>query len=904
MALVLSLWNSYEIPKTHDEFMTERKSFVFRFGDVEVREREFTLIKAGEVLPVEPKILRVLLFLLHNPQRLITKEELLNAVWGDTAVTESSLTRIIALLRRLLGDDFREPRYIETVPTVGYRFVCNVEIFEDSPRSPEVASKGNGSEESDSVEGRANSGPSGAAENGWGLDQEDRYIRPNVEKSPAGECASASNGNGNLEESHALAFEPFYGINLRAFFRQSRQPRLAIPILIILLALGSLSSWWLHRRSLAQLARNQTIPEIGRLADNDEFVKAAALAREARAVLPSDPMLDKLWLEATGEVSIASEPSGADVSFRPYRGDPNVWETLSKTPLKRIRVPREQYVWRVVKPGFAPMFFIDDPSGVQQPGSGSETNWTLRLRPEGSVPPEMLAVSGGVIELGFPTQEAPQVEVGDFLIDRHEVTNQEYKKFVDAGGYRKREFWKQPFLKDGKAIPWAEAMAYFRDSTGDPGPATWEVGSYPNGMEQHPVAGVSWYEAAAYAEFAGKSLPTVYHWTQASQSGDFTPLISSGSNFQGRGTRPVGSSSALSGFGTTDMAGNVKEWCLNEGRGGRRFILGGGFGEPEYMSNFTDEQSPWDRRSNFGFRCVKLDSPPTPAVAGHIEVATRDFSKDKPVPTDVFKAYLTQFSYDKGELNARVEETTTTSEWTREKVSFDAAYGHERVIAYLYLPRNVSPPFQLVMYYPGGLAYLADKLDLPAAESTDPLEFLLKSGRALMFPIYKGTYVRRDGFLPGDSRPAVVRDHRIAFSKDLGRSLDYLDTRKDIDTTKVAYFGFSAGGREGPMLASAEKRIRVMIVSSGGLPFSYDPPEVDAFNFLPHVTIPVLMLNGRYDQDFPLESSQLPYFRSLGTPAQDKKHVVYEGGHGVFPHPDAVRESLNWLDKYLGPVQK
>ena len=97
---------------------------VFRFGDVEVREREFRLIKAGEVIPVEPKAFRVLLFLLHNPQKLITKEELLNAVWGEIAVSENSLARSIALLRRLLGEDTHEPRFIETVSTVGYRLIC------------------------------------------------------------------------------------------------------------------------------------------------------------------------------------------------------------------------------------------------------------------------------------------------------------------------------------------------------------------------------------------------------------------------------------------------------------------------------------------------------------------------------------------------------------------------------------------------------------------------------------------------------------------------------------------------------------------------------------------------------------------------------------------------------------
>ena len=119
--------------------MTEHKCFVFNFADVEVREREFSIVKAGELLPVEPKAFRVLLFLLRNPHRLITKDELLDAVWNDCAVSDNSLTRSIALLRRLLGDDTREPRYIATVPTVGYRFLCDVKIVEDGFGRPNAA---------------------------------------------------------------------------------------------------------------------------------------------------------------------------------------------------------------------------------------------------------------------------------------------------------------------------------------------------------------------------------------------------------------------------------------------------------------------------------------------------------------------------------------------------------------------------------------------------------------------------------------------------------------------------------------------------------------------------------------------------------------------------------------------
>src|ERR1039457_1939454 len=125
--------------------MMANKSFVFIFDDVEVREREFSLTKAGEVLPVEPKAFRVLLVLLRNPGKLIVKEELLNALWGDAAVTDNSLARSVALLRRLLGDEARDPRHIETVATVGYRFIGKVEVTEDTAESLKTGTWRNGS---------------------------------------------------------------------------------------------------------------------------------------------------------------------------------------------------------------------------------------------------------------------------------------------------------------------------------------------------------------------------------------------------------------------------------------------------------------------------------------------------------------------------------------------------------------------------------------------------------------------------------------------------------------------------------------------------------------------------------------------------------------------------------------
>ena len=87
------------------------------------------------------------------------------------------------------------------------------------------------------------------------------------------------------------------------------------------------------------------------------------------------------------------------------------------------------------------------------------------------------------------------------------MTNREFKEFVDKGGYQRREYWKHAFTKEGKALTWEQAMAEFRDATGRPAPAAWQLGTYKEGQADFPVGGVSRYKAAAYAEFAGKSLP-------------------------------------------------------------------------------------------------------------------------------------------------------------------------------------------------------------------------------------------------------------------------------------------------------------------------------------------------------------------------------------------------------------
>ena len=488
---------------------------------------------------------------------------------------------------------------------------------------------------------------------------------------------------------------------------------------------------------------------------------------------------------------------------------------------------------------------------------------------------------------------APPADLPSFWLDRYELTNREYKAFVDAGGYRRPELWKHAFLRGGKPIPFAEAMALLRDRTGRPGPATWELGSFPEGQADFPVSGVSWHEAAAYAEFAGKSLPTLHHWFRAADLGIFSDLLRY-SNFGGQGPGRVGERPSLSGFGTYDMAGNVREWAWNAS-GDRRYTLGGAWSDPTYLYTGPDALDPLDRSPILGVRCAVYETAPPEAVFGPLARVYRDYSKERPAGDDVFAVYRSYFDYDRGELAAKLESTDERPEhWRIEKVSFAAAYGGERVLAQLFLPRNAVPPYQAVVYFPPSSA---NWIRSSEGLGTREFGFLARSGRAVLFPVYQGTFERR---LSAADGPNAVRELVIQRTKDVRRAVDYLESRPDIDRSRLAFYGLSMGANYGAVVGAVESRFRTLVLVSGGMPEGR-PPEVSTLNFAPRVRVPVLMENGRHDFTFPLDESQRPLFRLLGTPEADKKHVLFESGH-VPPFPDVVRETLDWLDRYLGPV--
>jgi dienelactone hydrolase len=247
----------------------------------------------------------------------------------------------------------------------------------------------------------------------------------------------------------------------------------------------------------------------------------------------------------------------------------------------------------------------------------------------------------------------------------------------------------------------------------------------------------------------------------------------------------------------------------------------------------------------------------------------------------------------------------SSEDWIEEKITFDAAYGSERVIGIFFLPKNTAPPYQTVIYFPGAQAiYRNSSKDIESdMEFKVFLSFIVKNGRAALYPVYKGTMERRDEALFfADVNSHVYTEFMIKWVKDFKRCIDYLETRPDIESDKLAYYGMSWGGWIGPIIEAVEPRLKASVLLGGGLK-NQGRSEAHPFNYITRVKTPTLMINGRFDSDNPLETSIMPMIDLLGTPDEHKKLKLYETDH-IPPRNEFIKETLAWLDRYLGPVNK
>jgi DNA-binding winged helix-turn-helix (wHTH) protein/dienelactone hydrolase len=850
------------------------ESSVLRIGDWRVDPELDELSREGQTVRVEPRTMQLLLYLAAHAGRVVDVQQLLDEVWSNVVVTQGSVYQAVAQLRRTLGDDSEHPSYIENLPRRGYRLIARVAPWDAAHTAAALASTQAPAGSSQEINAAIPTQPPSLSGG------PNRPAKTGTEAAPRPLRAGRSRRNALLG-----------GITLAA-------------VIVAGIALGAL--WRVrHMQVTDEHARNVLLPAIEQALAKAPYSNARLLdmALEVDRALPHDRTLATLWPLIARTLTLETQPAGAQVYWKDYDTPDAPWHLAGATPLKDARVPRTLLRVEVRKKGFETIE-LASPRPWSRAGSDVPR---LTLDRVGSLPPGMVRIPASVNEAELVGLEKyAGVKVPEFLADKYEVTNRQYKAFVDAGGYTNASYWRFPIIAAGKETPLAAARARFTDRTGRPGPATWEAGTFPDGLADHPVAGVSWYEAAAYAAWAGKQLPTMYQWAQLADT-ERTDFLLPFSNFSGKATAAVGSLPGLSSYGVYDIAGNVREWVLNpSGNAEERYILGGGYTDFTYTFNTAYTQPALDRSPTNGLRCIR-ELPGTTAAAaltGPLSRAFRDYAREQPVDDRTFAQFARQFVYDHTPLDARTDKVVDTDDWKLEVVSVNAAYNGERLPIYVFLPLHGTPPYQAVLLFPGSDGFYESHFDPYWIKGGyRDYTFIMKSGRALVLPIYKSTFERQDSLHSNLQDESVsYKDHMVMWAKDVSRTIDYLETRKDMRADRVAYLGVSWGGFLGSIMPAVEKRIRVVVLNVAGMPQQRALPEADGINYLPRVTQPVLMVNGEHDHYFPVETAQKPLYRMLGTPAADKKMIVYPSAH-LIPRVEFMKQTLAWLDQYLGPAQ-
>ncbi len=717
----------------------------------------------------------------------------------------------------------------------------------------------------------------------------------------------------HLEFKPIQAHRPSLVGRMRKFVRRNRVPvtfgGTAVAAVVFAIAIGTYAikqhQDWKKRESKRELTDSQRereeaarrrietaqaqFPRIRKLTGDGRVVAAYRLAMDTQPDLPEDDLsFHELWNEITSPLNLETDPPGADVFICDWDDPGRAWLGLGTTPLENISIPRGAVRWKFEAPKLDTREIIRNWSDEE-----SQQVRLFKSSREGMV---VVIQSRGVKNAGYlPVKEG-------FLMDQYEVTNRQYKEFVDAGGYENAEFWKHEFIHRGEVISRDQAMDRFVDQTSRPGPLTWSNGTYPPSKEDFPVNGVSWYEAAAYAEFRGLALPTIHHWYAASVASWSAKYVTPHSNF-GDGPASVGSHDGVGAYRIFDLAGNVAEWCYNSSAEdpGLRSMRGGAWNDPDYMFIAPDLRQAMDRLPRFGFRCVacRKTHPSSTTLLAPVKKRRRVF--DRPAASDeVMEVILSRYNHKPGlKLNptpVEVDDAQTDGGHHHEAVQIDAAYGKERFDIHLYFPSSASAPYETIVWVPG-----LGALNSPSfAARRDGAEVrfqneILATGRAVCLPVCQGMYGRR----PGNTSST---DQIIQLVQDVRRTVDYLQTQPDkIQTDRLIYSGFSYGASKGAIVAAVEERFQAAVLINGGYHAGsgiWKRPEIDPYNFMSRVKIPVLMINGRYDAVFPVEEGQLPYFEHLGTPEPHKKRLHFDGGHGI-PSQEAVEAMDEWLKAEL-----
>ena len=638
------------------------------------------------------------------------------------------------------------------------------------------------------------------------------------------------------------------------------------------------------------------LPKIIELYDRGEIFDVYVLTERLHKLNPSNEIINNYFKKSRRYVKLNTNVDSVRVSIK-IIGD-SLFRQVGMTPIDSFAVPkvRDSYLIKLEHNGV---------NYIEKATFNHKYNLPLK---KFKLPQNHKAFLGKSFNrMWLQGVQFNNIKIDPFTISKFEVSNKEYQEFVDSGGYTNPKFWDFPITIDNRSYDFKSSMKFFTGKYGKPGPANWSYGKFPSGLENHPVTGVSWFEAKAYAKFRNQDIPNVFQWLYASGTG-FSGIYDSNmidnSNFNSNQMREV-TDTRGNANGVNNIAGNVKEWLHNPfgDKKDEYSILGGSYQEPSYYVKNYASLPPLDRSIGNGIRLVKnlnngqKDQNKTLVVPDFY----RDITSEPDVSDEVFELFKSQFDYKKTELNVSTQIADDfQSGYTLETFNLDTTYdSNEKLFGYIIYSNSYKDRYSPVIVVPSARAILDKTVDELPETILSQFKYLIDEGYAIFHPIYFNTYSRErviNTWLPNESEE--YKEMIVKWGQDYKRSLDYLQTRKDFKFKNLSYYGYSLGSRYANILLAIDNRVKSAFIVVGGLRMQRAKKEIDEHFYLRRVKTPIFHIVGKLDATLGYEDVYLPWKKLVGTNLEDLKTLELEDfGHGI-PKDTIVKYHKSWIEKY------
>ncbi len=635
---------------------------------------------------------------------------------------------------------------------------------------------------------------------------------------------------------------------------------------------------------------SKVIPELIQIYDDGKIAESFLKSRHLLDKYPNNEIIKSYFNKSSKYTFLKTDTDGVDVSVK-YAKD-STYTYLGKTPLDSFLTPNtwgnQSHKLKLVH------------NNIEYELNGNDSHNYRFPDPSVKIPKDHKAFLGADSWMFLQGLNFEDIKLKSFSIGINEISNKKYQEFVDAGGYENQSYWDFPYQVGDKIYDFNSTIKLFVGKYGKLGPSNWSYGKFPSGLENHPVTGISWFEARAYAKFKNLTLPNIFQWTYASGIPEnfmtVNQSVTKQSNYDSSQLREVSNSSG-SYNGLNNIGGNAKEWALNpNGKNKEKYsIMGGAFNESPYTFNNYYSSSPFDRTIGNGLRLSKnLTNNQSDLDNEIIPDFQRNFDDLDDVSDEVFEVYKSQFDYNKP-LNSKTTNIENFQEgYTAQKFELETTYeSDEKLTGYIVFSNKFKNKYDPVIVFPNA-GSIGNNND--SGFPNLGLKHLLDEGYAIIHPMYYNTFNREKTirtFWASDSND--YKDAIIKIGQDYKRTLDYIESRNDFNFDNMSYFGYSWGSTTSNYLLAIDDRIKAAVICVGGLMLQKSKKEVEAHYYVRRIKTPILHIIGKEDGIFGYEENYKPWKKLIGTPKDKLKLIELDNvGHGL-PWDTIIKHHSNWI---------